>query len=555
VIRNPVIPGFAPDPSIVRSGTTYYLATSTFEWIPGIQIHASTDLASWRLVGGALTGGQHIDLRGVAGSCGVWAPSLSRHPVERRFYLTYSVVWSVQGRLFDVENFVVTAETPEGPWSAPRYLNSVGFDPSLFHDDDGRSWLVALEWDPRKGYEHPGPVVLDEYDRERETLVGPTRRIYRGGTDRGCLEGPQLYRHGGRYYLVAAEGGTGYGHCVTVARSDHVDGPYEPDPSNPILTSAPTPYAGRGEQDPCRVHLFNPAVRLQKAGHGSLVETEDGQWYLAHLCARPVGPGHSSILGRETAIQRVTWTEEGWLRLADGGRLPRDEVPAPHGVSLPEPRVAPEVLVERFERPRLGPHLLTPREPATDDWASTSARPGHLRLRGRSSLFSRFSVSLVATRLPSVYAECAVTLEHHPEHYSQSAGLVAYYDDENFVFLRSYLSESLGSRALGVMTAQRATKDELLEVRTPVADGPIRLRMVVEETRLYLSWAWPGGRWVALDSAVDIAHLSDEAAGGFTGTMVGMAAQDGYRRTSYADFSDFTLVSRSVPAHGQIPPG
>ena len=126
---------------------------------------------------------------------------------------------STAARYFDVDNYVVSASTMEGPWSPPVYLNSVGFDPSLFHDDDGRHWLVALEWDPRTGYEHPGAIVLDEYDPQLGRLVGESRRIYRGGSNRGCLEAPHLYRHDGQYYLMAAEGGTGYAHGVTLARS------------------------------------------------------------------------------------------------------------------------------------------------------------------------------------------------------------------------------------------------------------------------------------------------------------------------------------------------
>lgn len=155
-------------------------------WQPGIRLFHSTDLANWSLVGHGLTEADH-DLRGLAAHQGIWAPCLTYSTSERLFYLAYSLVRGTAGDYFDVDNFLVTAADPADPWSEPIYLNSLGFDPSFFHDDDGRHWLVTLEWDPREGYEHPGA-------------------IYRGGSDRGCLEGPHLYRRNGFYYLMAAPG-------------------------------------------------------------------------------------------------------------------------------------------------------------------------------------------------------------------------------------------------------------------------------------------------------------------------------------------------------------
>ena len=328
MIRNPVLPGFNPDPSIVRVGQDYYIATSTMVWQPGIRLHHSTDLASWTLLGHALVGGVH-ELRGLDSNAGIWAPSLTFDSVDGLFYLAYSVMHSTTARYFDVHNFVLTAPDIGGPWSPPAYLSSVGFDPSFFHDDDGRHWVVTLEWDPRDGYEHPGAIVLDEFDAIDRRLVGETRRIYRGGSDRGCLEGPNLYKRDGYYYLIAAEGGTGFGHGVTIARSRDVSGPYVPGPGNPFLTSNPAPHFGRNDQDHLRPHLFNPNADLQKAGHGSLVETPTGKWYVAHLCARPLGPAHRSVLGRETALQQVEWTDDGWLRLTTGDTVAQLSTPAP----------------------------------------------------------------------------------------------------------------------------------------------------------------------------------------------------------------------------------
>ncbi|GAA5021445.1 hypothetical protein GCM10025734_76710 [Kitasatospora paranensis] len=311
VIRNPVLPGFHPDPSILRVGGDYYLATSTFEWLPGVALHHSTDLVHWRPLGGALREARLLDLTGAPDSGGVWAPCLSY--TDGLFHLVYSDVKSLAGAYKDVHNQVVTAPSPQGPWSDPVPLPGHGFDPSLFHDDgpdgDGRSWLLWLEWDHRPGGNPFAGILLQEYDRARRRVTGPVRRIFTG-TGLGCTEGPHLYRRDGWYYLLTAEGGTSWGHAVTVARSRALTGPYEADPAGPLLTSA-----GR------------PELELQKAGHGSLVETPDGEWYLAHLAARPLTALGPCVLGRETAIQRVHWTAGAGPGWRAGAARPRWRCP------------------------------------------------------------------------------------------------------------------------------------------------------------------------------------------------------------------------------------
>ena len=284
-IKNPVLPGFHPDPAMIRVGDDYYLATSTFEWFPGVAVYHSRDLVHWEFAAYPLTRVSQLDLRGVPSSCGVFAPCLSY--CDGLFYLVYTVV-KTEPVFQDTDNYLVTAPAIEGPWSEPIYLNSTGFDPSLFHDADGRKWLVNRDCDTRLYQANRGGILLREYDAAQKRLVGPEYRIYRSEKIIGA-EGPHLYRHGGWYYLVLAEGGTDTNHVVTVARSHSLTGPYDCDPETPMLTSRDDPW--------------NP---LQKAGHGSLVETQDGQWYLAHLVGRPLPSKGTCILGRETAIQKVS---------------------------------------------------------------------------------------------------------------------------------------------------------------------------------------------------------------------------------------------------------
>jgi len=541
MIVNPVLPGFNPDPSITRVGDDYYIATSTMVWQPGIRLFHSTDLASWNLAGHALTNGEH-ELRGLDFNTGIWAPSLTYDPVAALFYVAYSLVRSTTADYFDVDNFVVTATDIAGPWSAPAYLSSVGFDPSFFHDDDGRHWVVTLEWDPRDGYQHPGAIVLEEFDSERGSLVGPAHRIYRGGSDRGCLEGPNLYKKDGFYYLMAAEGGTGFGHGVTLARSREITGPYEPGPVNPFITSNPAPYFGRNDHDYLRPHLYNPHADLQKAGHGSLVETPTGQWYVAHLCARPIGTDRRAVLGRETAIQQVEWTDDGWLRLAGGGTVAELRTPRPEDSgSESQERVSYESLRDDFDGEAVDRRFSTLRRPFSDGWATLTKKPGALSLRGGDALTSRFNTSLVATQLQDFTVTATTHVSIEPRHFSHSAGLVVFYDNLNFAYQRVYRSESLDTNAIGIVLVESGSKRELLLDRVAIDANQATLRARIDEGNLQFSWQRPAGDWQPIGPVIDATFMSDEATRGFTGTMIGIVCVDAFRRDLFAHFDYFDV--------------
>lgn len=230
MIQNPILPGFNPDPCICRKGDDYYLAVSTFEWFPGIPIYHSKDLKNWELYTHVLTDDEKVNLKRLPSAKGVWAPCLTYCEPEGLFYVVYGIMNSMNARYFDVDNYVITAETIEGPWSEPVYLHSSGFDASMLHDEDGRKYVVSLEWETREGYEKPGAICLVEYDSEKKEIAGYPKRIWSGGTDRGCIEAPHLYKKNGYYYIMCAEGGTGYNHCVTMGRSRDIWGPYEGDP-------------------------------------------------------------------------------------------------------------------------------------------------------------------------------------------------------------------------------------------------------------------------------------------------------------------------------------
>ena len=522
IIRNPVLPGFHPDPSFVRVGDDYYLVNSTFEWFPGVPIHHSRDLVHWKPIGHILDRTSLLDLRGVADSAGVWAPSLSHH--DGQFWLIYTnIKTTAMGRPFkDIKIYLTTAPDILGPWSDPIQLNSIGFDPSLFHDDNGRKWLVNMQWDFRKGRPRFAGIVLQEYDHQQRKLIGPMTNILAKDV---LTEGPNLYKVNGWYYLMLAEGGTGWNHGIAMARSRSITGPYELDPCASVITSRD-----------------NYGLPLQKAGHGELVQTQSGEWYLAHLCSRPITFERRCMLGRETAIQKVEWSTDEWLRLACGGTQVDVEVPAPAGlVPAPWSEVSSR---DDFDSQKLGVHWSSLRVPVDESWLSLRARPDWLRLHGRESLHSLFEQSLVARRLQSFCCTVETCMEFEPIHYTQMAGLICYYDTRTHFYLRVTHDEALG-KVLGITLTDDAIYDELITSQIAINDwNRCYLRAVINIQSLQFFASPNGTVWQKIGPALDATKLSDDYGHylHFTGAMVGLCAQDLNDRTAQADFDYFEIT-------------
>lgn len=536
MIRNPVIPGFNPDPSFVRVGEDYYIANSTFEWFPGVQIHHSRDLANWRLIGHALTRRSQLDLCGIVNSGGVWAPSLSYH--DNQFWLIYTNIryWGKGQPFKDIGIYLTTAKDILGSWSEPIVLNSIGFDPSLFHDDDGRKWLVNMMWDFRKNRSRFAGIVLQQYDHTRRKLVGPMMKILEKDV---LIEGPNIYKRDGWYYLMLAEGGTGWNHGISMARSRSITGPYELDPRPSVLTARD-----------------DASLALQKAGHGELVETPSGESYLAHLASRPlripadlsphttpdgVRTGWCCVLGRETCIQKVEWSADGWLRLATGGTVPQVEVPAPS--ELPETLWSSAPDRDDFASETLDVSWSSLRDPVDGSWLSLTERPGWLRLRGRDSLFSLFHQSLVAKRLTSFRCTVETCVEFEPDHFTQMAGLICYYDTRQHYYLRITLDEARG-KVLGIVVTDDGAYDEQLNSQIAIGDWPRAfLRAEIDDERLQFSASPDGVAWQIIGPVLDMLKLSDDYGSTlrFTGAMIGLSAQDVGGTFKHADFDYFEI--------------
>lgn len=537
MIRNPILPGFNPDPCICRRGNDYYMAVSSFEWFPGIPIYHSKDLKNWELYTHVLTDDTVVDLKKLPSAKGIWAPCLTYCEEEDLFYVVYGVMNSMNARYFDVDNYLITAKDIKGPWSEPVYIHSSGFDASILHDDDGKKYIVSLEWETREGYEKPGAICMVEYSPEKKEIVGYPKRIWSGGTNRGCIEAPHLTKRGDYYYIMCAEGGTGYGHSVTMGRAKEVWGPYKGDPTNPILTSIPGDFYERHDPDHLKTKYFNPESLLQKSGHGSYVETQLGEVYMVHLTARPFVPELRCTLGRETAIQKMKWTDDGWLRMYDDSNLAKEYI---EESKLPEYKVHQIPNFDDFDGEELGIQYYSPRI-MPSSFADIKARPGYVRIRGQESRCSLNKVSILARKLTSVYTTVTTKMEFKPEVHQHSAGLIMYYDNMNYIYLRKYYSETLGQSALSVIHLENGEKTEFLNTRIPIEDSPIYLRLKIEGRQSYFEWSYDGENYNKIGKVFDTTKFSDEYCkyGEFTGTFVGLTCADRVKHKHYADFDFF----------------
>jgi xylan 1,4-beta-xylosidase len=537
MIQNPILRGFNPDPSIVRVNDDYYIATSTFEWFPGVQIHHSRDLVHWRLLTRPLNRPGQLNMLGDPDSCGIWAPCLTY--ADGLFWLIYTdvkrygrtTVGGASGAsLRDFHNYLVTSPKIDGDWSDPIYLNSSGFDPSLFHNDDGRKYLVNMLWDHRPGRNRFAGIVLQEYSVKERKLIGRRQNIFEG-TALGFTEAPHLYKRNGWYYLITAEGGTGWGHAVTMARSRSLTGSYELHPDTCILSAR-----------------HRPDVELQRAGHADLVETQNGETYMVYLCGRPLHNRGRCTLGRETAIQKMQWSADGWVRTVDGQGLPSTEVQPP---TLPPHPFPLNPAREDFNDARLPSDFQWLRTPWPEEIFNLTARPGHLRLFGRETIGSLFRQSLVARRLQSHCVSATTMVEFEPEHFQQVAGLVCYYNSGKFHYLQISHDEVIGKHVRVMSALPDSPQADAFTAPIPIRSGkPVHLRVEIDLERLLFAYRIEGEDkdWRWLPQQFDASILSDEATApgqpNFTGAFLGMACQDLSGAARPADFDYFEYQER-----------
>lgn len=514
MIRNPIIPGFHPDPSAVRVGDVYYVATSTFNWFPGVEILKSTNLRDWEVVSRPLSDLSLLDMRGEEPGEGIWAPNLSYS--DGLFYLVYTDMKNSLTKAKDLDNWLITAPDIRGPWSERIYLNSTGFDPALFHDDDGRKYLINIEWDFRPGHNRFGGIVMQEYDSREKKLTGPVTKIDRPS---GIREGSNLYKIDGYYYLMIAEGGTGAEHSCVISRSKNIYGPYEDMPGHFLMTSR-----------------YSPSHPLQRAGHGSLVSTPDGQWYILFLASRPLLG--CSILGRECCLEKLERNDEGWFRLKGGTLLPRPGVEPPFPL---EKKKEEKSFHYTFEK-GIPDAFFSPRAPLSG-LCETDAENGVLTLRGRRSLFSNFDVSALCRRVTDLSYDVSTAVEYESGSYHKSAGLVVMYDRENFFFLERTHNEEKGEV---VVLSSCCNGEYSEEGMTEYREKRVYLKAEGRMNKILFLFSRDNETWTRIGGVRDALQLSDERCriGRYTGTMTGVAAVDLTGGRKSADFLYFDYLGK-----------
>ncbi|MGR6686008.1 glycoside hydrolase family 43 protein [Furfurilactobacillus rossiae] len=531
-IQNPVLPGFNADPSMIRVGDTYYIANSTFEWFPGVRLHESKDMVHWNLLPSPLSTTTLLDMKGNPASGGIWAPDLSY--ADGKFWLIYTDVKITEGAFKDMTNYLTTATDIREPWTDPIKVNGVGFDASLFHDKNGRKYLVQQTWDHRE-YRHPfNGITLTEFDTSTMKLMPKTARTIYRGTDVKLVEGSHLYNIDNQYYLFAAQGGTVFTHEEVVARSQTLDADsFESEPDGPFITNFDT-----------------PDFYLQKQGHGALVNTPSGEWYYASLVSRPWNhknesshdPRGWSTLGRETSIQQVSWDENGWPRVV-GGHGGQVEVNAPKD-AIPTEAPADNSQHDDFSSEKLDLNWNTLRIPFDANMGTVS--DGKLTLIGHDSLASDFDVSMIARRWQAFNFNAQVKVTFDPFTYQQMAGLTNFYNDNHWSWVFVTLDDQK-RRVIEVAENNRDTytsylKDDAIVI--PEGTEAVWFRTQVRKDHYSYDYSFDGTTWHNIPVELDAAVLSDDYVlqtygGFFTGAFVGLAAVDyaGYEQP--ATFNDF----------------
>ncbi|KAJ5962071.1 hypothetical protein N7501_007012 [Penicillium viridicatum] len=340
VIRNPIISGWNPDPSIIRVGNEYFIATSSFEYWPGLPIYRSVDLVNWELYTHALTRPGQLQLYGVPTSAGAWAPSLGR--INGKFYLTSMVRWTYDpvAKVWPRAFWIFSDDLRN--WTDPIWSDPWGIDPQLYQDPATNKVYLNL-MSPNNNIDRIWGIYQCEVDIDSGRCIGEYRSLWNGTMPPNATarpEGPKMFKFGDWYYLLIAEGGTDELHRATIARSTSPEGPWESNPNNPLLYNGAYGYDN---------------LTVQSTGHATLFDTEQGDWYAVFLARRNVNG--TSPLGRETFLCPVAW-KDGWPILNEGKPILLND---PQKPGLSSIALAP--FQDNFDKPALDPSWYQLRTP------------------------------------------------------------------------------------------------------------------------------------------------------------------------------------------------
>jgi xylan 1,4-beta-xylosidase len=534
-IKNPIIPGYNPDPSVVRVGDDIYVMNSSFCMYPGLPVYHSRDLVSWELKGYAFDRPSQLPLTPERLTGGLFAPTIRWHDG-----LFYAIVVNMSIG----QTCVVTTDRVDGDWSEPHFLPAM-FDPDIFWDDDGKCYVTYAA----HGENFRNTIVTRRLDTEKWEMAGEEKYLWTSAlVDAHAPEGPHIYKKDGWYYLLIAEGGTEHNHAVTIARSRSLFGPYEGDPANPILTHR---------------HLSS-AYPICNVGHADMVELKDGQWYMVFLGSRIYG-GYHKLMGRETFIAPVIW-EDGWPKVSPETGKCEWEYPAPN---LPEQPFAPVPETDGFDGDRLGLVWNFIGTPVNDVYRLADSRlylkaiAAPLRsveTGGGSPTLDRTAIeprtkAFVSRRQTDINFRARCEVEFEPEN-AETAGIAIVQEAYNSLRVELALEDG---RRVARAVKYRATpvepgfnpRREIEEVvlgRTEVPAGKVTLEMEAQGLRFTFYAATADGR-VKLAEGVDAGFMGSETAGGCVGAMVGMfCSGNGRDSQNEAAFDSFTYAGKQADA-------
>ena len=515
IFRNPILPGFYPDPSICRVGEDFYLVTSSFAYFPGVPILHSRDLVHWRQIGNVLDRPGQLPLEGAEVSRGIFAPTIRHH--NGTFYM-------ITTNVSDGGNFVVTATDPRGPWSDPHYIAGAnGIDPSLFFDTDGKCYYHGTcERSEGGTYYGDNEIYLQELDLAGMKLTGKRHVIWHSALKNAVWpEGPHVYKIGEYYYLLISEGGTAHEHAITVARSKTLTGYYEGHKCNPILTHR---HLGRD-------------YSIVNVGHGDLVETPNGEWWMVLLASRPYG-GRYRNLGRETFLVPVSW-EDDWPVVNHGIGLVQETGRAPN---LTPCTGKFQTSYDFGKTPDFPANMLFLRNPVAGDYEIRNTGPEsglHMRLN-RNDITKLNTVSYYCMRQQHMSFNAHTTVYFRPETENECAGLVLFQSHK--YHYRFVLTLKGGGRVLRVIKCDNGDETVLAEQNHEgPADAGVFLRVIAKGQELSFGYGSDGQTYTCLRANADARILSTDVAGGFVGTTIGMYASSNGTEAGerFARFGEF----------------
>ncbi len=485
--RNPIRSGMFPDPSICRVGEDYYMANSSFVFFPCIPISHSKDLIHWEIIGHAITNPEWAYVDELEGGRGYWAPDISYY--KGKFYICATYRLNDTGTVYR-KQMVVSSDKPEGPYSKPIFLDEDGIDPSIFNDDDGRRYMLL----------NRGARIF-EINEDATEQIGKAELLFYGDQKR-APEGPHLLKKDGFYYLFEAEGGTGPGHRITVSRSTELFGVYEPCPYNPIMRQE------------------DPLAPIQRCGHGKPVMTQNGEWYMVYLCGRQID-GQYSMLGRETALDPITWTADGWP-LVNMRKGPSCIQKKPN---LPEVVLENDTALD-LSKEVLAPIWVTPRVP---EEGAIQIKNNTLYLKGSTAPLSSVDSRNILVRRQTDFAftaEAAFCLQEMQV--GQQEGMVCYYDENTWVTFGVHkTSDGYVVKAWEHI----GTEDiEHEEISVSALDQLITYRVETSYLKRSFSYKIGEGAWMPYKTLENVYYICDEGVKmgkRFTGAMIGMYAYAG----------------------------